>query len=114
MLRDYVLILNTNHIKIHNYNSTQLMLEFESQLRHYDTIFLSISSIIDESFSKHQYQLFTVLKDEQTLLKEEVASYIHNYEQQRERKQRISKKNDLIMIRNHAVNNQKDRKFESR
>ena len=90
------------------------MLEFESQLRHYDTILLSIFSIIDESLSEHQYQLFTTLRDEQRLLEEEVASYIHNYEQQTKRKQRISKKDDLIMIRNHAVNNQKNRKFESR
>ena len=103
MLRDYVLILNTNYIKIHNYNSTQLMLEFESQFRHYDTILLSIFSIIDEFLSKHQYQLFTALRDEQRLLEEEVANYIHNYEQQRKRKQRISKKDDLIMIKNHAV-----------
>ena len=114
MLRNYVLILNTNYIKIHSYNSTQLMLKFESQFRHYDITSLSIFSIIDESFSKHQYQLFTILKDEQRLLEKEVASYIHNYEQQRERKQKISKKDDLIMIRNHAVNNQKNKKFEFR
>ena len=90
------------------------MLEFESQFRHYDTISLLISSVIDESLSEHQYQLFTVLRNEQRLLEEEVASYTHSYEQQRKRKQRISKKNDLVMIRNHAVNNQKDRKLESR
>ena len=84
MLRNYVFILNTNHIKIHNYNSTQLMLEFESQFRHYDIIFLSIFSIIDEFFSEHQYLLFTILRIEQRLLEKEIASYIHNYEQQRE------------------------------
>ena len=113
-IREHFLAINIKTIKIHNYTSTQLMLKFEFQFRHYDVFSIFLFSQTKKKLFEHQYYIFIALRDEQRLLTFETISYIHNYFQLRQRKTRISKIENLMLIRYHELDKQHEKKLEIR
>lgn len=54
------------------------------------------------------------LRDEKKCLASEAASYTHYLKSVRERKQKIPKPGNLVLVRNHAVDTQRGRKLEAK
>lgn len=116
LIRDHVLTMNTKNTRIHEYTASQIMLGFEPKQIHFNTLSIVLFNLkhVEETLSSHQYQIFSTLKDEPRLTICETASYIHEYEKRLHKKQRISRKEDLVLIRNHVVDDQHERKLKSR
>ncbi len=60
------------------------------------------------------FNIYMALRDENRCLASEASAYSHYRRGQRERRQRIPKVGDLVLVRNHAVDGQRGRKLESR
>ena len=117
MVRECVLAMNTKTVRIHGYTPSQLMLGFNPQLYHFDTTPAAPPLPEDfdaESLPPHQYQIFSALRDENKRLSSEAASWTHYHAGRNERKQRIPTPGDLVVVRNHAVDNQRGRKLEAK
>ena len=115
-IRDGIVEMNTKLVRIHGYSPAQLMLGYESQQYHFDiepAPFLEDPTTTQE-VPAHQCQIFTALRDETKLLAMEAASYSHYTKSRRDRKQRIPKPGDLVIVRNHTVDNQRGRKLEAK
>lgn len=54
------------------------------------------------------------LRDENRCLASEASAYSHYRKGQQERKQRVPKAGDLVLVRNHAVDGQRGRKLEGK
>lgn len=54
------------------------------------------------------------LRDENRCLSADASAYIHYQRSKNERRQRLPKEGDLVVVRNHAVDSQKGRKLEGR
>lgn len=69
IIRDGALDINTKQLTIHGYSLAQLILSYEPSLYHSNTISTSIPSPdeVGEELTQHQYQIFTALRDENTL-----------------------------------------------
>ena len=69
---------------------------------------------LQEELPAHQIQIFTALRDEKILLASEAAAYSNHLRasKRNERKSAIPSPGDLVIIRNHAVDNQHGRKLE--
>ena len=116
-VRECTLAMNTKTVRIHGYTPSQLMLGFNPQLYHFDTT--PAAPPLPEDFNAdnlppHQYQIFSALRDENKRLSSEAASWSHYHAGRNERKQRIPKPRDLVIVRNHAVDNQRGRKLEAK
>ena len=115
MIREYILAMNTKAVRIHGYTPSQLMLGFNPQQYHFDTTPAPLPTPEDfdeESLPPHQVQIFSALRDENKRLSSEAASYSHYHTGRRDRKQRIPQPGDLVIVRHHAVDNQRERKLE--
>ena len=114
IIRDHVLIMNTKFTRIHEYSAAKIMFEFKFKHVHLNIEFLILSNLkhAENALSNHQYQLYATLRDEIRMLSNEVVSYIYDHAKHLQRKQKIFKINNLIMIRNHAVNDIHIKKFE--
>ena len=54
------------------------------------------------------------LRDENRCLSADASAYLHYQRLKNEKKQRLPKEGDLVVVRNHAVDSQKGRKLEWR
>lgn len=54
------------------------------------------------------------LRDKNKCLSTDASAYIHYQRSKNERKQRLPKEGDLVVVRSHAVDSQKGRKLEGR
>ncbi len=98
------------------------MLEYEPQQLHFVIDLQSqpmmkseeILSMKVEETSLHQQQIFMILRDERKESASERASYVRYSHTKRIRKQRLFQIEDLVSVRNHVVDNQRERKLESR
>jgi len=114
--------MNTKSIRIHEYFSSKLILKYESQKLHFD-IKLIIQSIIEskevqrmkiEEASAHQRQIYLALRNERRQMIRELTSYVVYHHFKRNRVQRLFEAENLMIVRHHVVNNQRDRKLKSR
>ena len=114
-VRDHVLVLNTICTKIHGSRPAQLMLGFEPKAIHLD---IESTQVLDpvvamDTLPAHQYQLHTAMRSEARLLASEVASYTHSYQHtRRTRRQRIPIVGDLVLVRDHQLDQRKGRKLD--
>ena len=90
------------------------MLKFEFQFRHYDVFSIFLFSQTKKKLFEHQYHIFITLKNEQRLLIFETILYIHNYFQLRQRKIRLSKIENLMLIKYHEFDKQYEKKLKIR
>ena len=65
-------------------------------------------------FLHRPQQIFSALRDENKRLSSEAASWSNYHAARNERKQRFPKPGDLVIVRNHAVDNQRGRKLEAK
>lgn len=63
---------------------------------------------------RHTQQIFMALCDENRCLSADASAYIHYQRSKNEKRQRLPKEGDLVVVRNHAVDSQKGRKLEGR
>ena len=108
--------MNIKIIKIHDYFVAQIMFKFKLIHVHFDAKSLIFSDLkqIEQAMSFHQYQIFFALRDENKLLINEAVFYIHEYFKQLTKKQRIFISEDMILIRNHNVDKQHNRKLKTK
>ena len=108
--------MNIKSIKTLDYFSTMLMLEFEFKQYHFDinSIIFSDSADVEQFLSIHQYQIYIALKEENRLLASETISYIHDYQKKRQRQQKIFNFDDLILIKNHQIDKEHEKKLKSK
>ena len=111
-----MLNMNIKINKVHEYSISQLMLKFEFKFHHFDITSHSIVTSLQtiDSLFEHQYQIFAIFRNENRLLVNEAVSYTHDYHKHIQCRQRISASGDLVLIRNHVLNEQKGRKLEAR
>ena len=103
-VRENVLDMITKGTKIHGYLPAQLMLGFEPQKYHFDANPVPLPTPGQEDdLPPHQAQIFAAIRDENRLLSMEAASYTYYVRGIRQRKQRLPQPGDLVLIRNHAV-----------
>ena len=107
---------NTKSQKIHGYALAKLMLGFSPQMKHFDVEWEppTEADLKIEDTTKHQRHIYMVLRDENCCLASEASAYSHYRRGQQERRQRIPKADDLVLVRNHAVDGQRVRKLESK
>lgn len=110
---------NSKFQRVHGYTPAELMLGFHPQQMHYDlrdtqyNLESPDTQDIQET-PRHTQQIFMALRDENRCLSAEASAYIHYYRSKNERRQRLLKEGDLVVVRNHAVDSQKGRKLEGR
>ncbi len=121
-VKDEIFFMNTKSIRIHEYFSSKLILKYESQKLHFD-IKLIIQSIIEskevqrmkiEEASAHQRQIYLALRNERRQMIRELTSYVVYHHFKRNRVQRLFEAENLMIVRHHVVDNQRDRKLKSR
>ena len=108
--------MNTKTTKVYGYTPAQIILGFEPKHYYFDIEPLPLPAIklVEQPLPDHQYQLLAALRDENRLLSSEVASYSHHYHKLAQQRQRIPEPGDLVLVRNHQVDNQRGRKLEAR
>ncbi len=68
---------------------------------------------IEEAFA-HQRQIYLALRNERRQTARELISYVVYHHFRRNRLQRLLKAENLVIVRHHAVDNQRGRKLEPR
>ena len=93
-----------------------LMLKFELKQYHFDinSITFSDSADAEQSLPAHQYQIYIALRKENKLLINETVNYIHDYQKKKQRQQRIFNSDDLILVKNHQVDKDHEKKLKSK
>ena len=93
-----------------------LMLKFEFKQYHFDinSIIFSNSTNAEQSLSTHQYQIYIALKKENRLLISETINYIHDYQKKKQRQQKILNFDDLILVKNHQIDKEHEKKLKSK
>lgn len=107
---------NTKSQKIHGYAPVELMLGFSPQMKHFDVEWeLPTQADLEiEDTTEHQQHIYMALRDENRCLASEASAYSNYRRGQRERRQRVPKAGDFVLVRNHAVDGQRGRKLESK
>lgn len=116
-IRDNVLDVNTKGTTIHGYTPAKLMLGFDPKHFHFDTnaeATPNIHGASNEQLPAHEYNLLAALRSENKLLANEAASYHEAYHKKQNRKQRLPKPGDLVLIWNHSKATQHARKLEEK
>lgn len=115
-IREGVVFANTKSQKIHGYAPAELMLGFSPQIKHFDVEWQppTEADLEIEDTTELQKHIYIALRDENRCLASEASAYSYYRRGQRERKQRIPKAGDLVLVRNHAVDGQRGRKLESK
>lgn len=115
-IREGVVFANSKSQKIHGYAPAELMLGFSPQIKHFEVEWeppteadLEIKDTTD-----HQMDSYMALRDDNQCLASKASAYSHYRRGLRERRQRILKTGDLVLVRNHAVDGQRGRKLESK
>ena len=84
---------------------------------HFDVFAASIpnrfKAKIEEAPHHHQ-QIFMALRDKKKCFASEAAAYTYYIKGIRKRRQKILKPGDLVLVRNHAVDSQRERKLETK
>ena len=113
---DNTLNINTESTNVHGYSPAQIMLGFEPKHYHFDIKPVTLPTLdqAEEPLPEYHYQISSALGDEQRLLSSENASYTYHYHKQTQRKQHIPEAGDLVLVRNHSVGKQRDRKLEAK
>ena len=93
-----------------------LMLKFELKQYHFDinSIIFSDSANVEQFLSTHQYQIYIALRKKNRLLTNETINYIHNYQKKKQRQQKIFNFDDLILIKNHQIDKEHEKKLKSK
>ncbi len=121
-VKDEMFFMNTKSVRIHEYFSLKLMLRYESQKLHFNIKL--IAQLISESkrvqwmkkeeASAHQRQIYLALRNERRQMIRKLTSYVVYHHFKRNRVQWLLKAENLIIVRHHAVDNQRGRKLKSR
>ena len=114
-IRDHVLTMNTSATRIHGYQPATIMLGFEPKAHHLDIEPIPVPDpiVAMEVLPDHLYHLHQAMRDENRLLASEVASYTHGYRSnKRQRKQRIPKIGDLVLVRDLQLDKHHGRKLD--
>ncbi len=121
-MKDETFFMNTKSVRIHEYSSSELMLRYEPQKLHFDIKLIAqpiteskeIQRMEIEEASAHQRQIYLALRNERRQTARELTSYVAYHHSRRNRLQRLLKEGDLVIVRHHAVDNQRGRKLEPR
>ena len=116
-VRDAAFFQNTKTIRLHGYLPAELMLGFEPKLLHFDTDLVRLPQEPEDwaqELPAHQHQIYMALRDENKCLASEAASYRHYGSERRKRKARLPEPGDLVLVRHHAIDNQRGRKLEAK
>ena len=108
-IREEVVFANTKSQKIHGYAPAELMLGFSPQMKQFDVEWEppTEADLEIEDTTEHQKQIYMALRNENRCLASEASAYSHYRRGQRERRQRVPKAGDLVLVRNHAVDGQR-------
>jgi len=121
-VKDGTFFMNTKSVRIHGYSPSELMLGYEPQKLHFDTKLIvqpvtepeGVQRMEIEEAPAHQRQIYLALRNERRQTARELTSYVAYHHSKRNRVQRLPEAGDLVIVRHHAVDNQRGRKLESR
>lgn len=121
-VKDEVFFMNIKSVRIYEYSLSKLMLKYVFQQLHFDIKLLIQPVTKSEEVQRmkikkaltHQKQIYLALRNERRRTISELTFYVFYYHFRRNRLQRLLKAENLIIIRHHVVDNQRERKLESR
>lgn len=115
-VREHVLTMNTKGTTTHGFTGAKLMLGFNPKQVHFDIKPKILPNLKDAeaSMPTHRYQIYSAMKDEDRLLASEVASYTHGAAKGLQRKQRIPREGDLVMVWDSTKEGQHGRKLDAK
>lgn len=113
LVKDRAFLTNTKFKQIQGFLLLELMLRFEPQQIHYDLHTVNQllhTKMLDQEIPCYTYQIFTALEDERYYLALDAIAYMHYQKSRTATKQKLPKKEDLVVVQNYAINSQKRRK----
>lgn len=121
-VKDGTFFMNTKSVRIHGYSPSELMLGYEPQKLHFDTKLITqpvnetegMQRMEIEEAPEHQRQIYLALRNERRQTVRELTSFVAYHHSKRNRLQRLPKAEDLVIVRHHAVDNQRGRKLKPR
>jgi hypothetical protein len=114
---DETIVINTRRIRVHEHRSCDIMLSFVSRTIHHDTRSVEQSVWEDEmkNLSSHEQSMLMTLREKNRFLTlKTMTQYQNKRESQQDEVRDTINERNLMLIRNKARNNQKDRKLNSR
>lgn len=92
------------------------MLEFSPQMKYFNVEWEPpIKAYLEiEDMTEHQKHIYMALQDKNHYLASETLAYSHYKKRQQEKKQRVPKAGNLVLIKNYTVNRQRGRKLQNK
>jgi hypothetical protein len=109
--------INIKKIKIHEHKSCDIMLKFISKIIHHDIVSIKSSIWKNEmkNLFKHAQNIMITMRTKNKILALKIMTWYQNEKKTNRKNARtMSKKKDLILIKNKIKNNQKKKKLNSK
>lgn len=116
-IREEVLFSNIKDANNHRYAPAGILLGFTPQMIYFDISTLPLPDCFEakiEEASYNNHRIFMVPQDEKKCFASEATAYTYYVKGIQERWQKIPELDDLVLVRNHAVDSQREWKLEAK